>query len=382
MPETAPNLNKEIIILPDEGWENISYEEAADRLIGAFYRFMDEKSRTEGRIYHTREFHIEKLQKRAQRLADIFKLLPQQRKSLEMDTAVHDTIMKKYPMQNPSNIAERARRMRGARVGDKPAGLEGNEARSAWLLADAKREVNQRAGREVFDEENIETGTFAVDVTCPGFEPAAFKSYPFYEHVALNNPRIREVVEMLEKLGITQGPLFSQPHLEEALQVGEKIPREVLIMALIDLGGAGYEDEKGFFEEGDHENWELLDKVFLPENITRLFQGTQDADAADRAKVAEAGKDWLRSQVPFVVLQWMRFEKIIYLLEENDQLSREEERLLRQEFPFYEKNVWATHSRAKGLVKKYDTEKEKGGEQAAFMALVKSMHFPVRAISQ
>ena len=44
-----------------------------------------------------------------------------------------------------------------------------------------------------------------------------------------------------------------QPHLEKPLEEGQKVPREVLIVALSDLGAAGIAEKELFFKKVDRD---------------------------------------------------------------------------------------------------------------------------------
>lgn len=155
------------------------------------------------------------------------------------------------------------RRHQGAREGDAPNGAEGNEAVSARLMEQEMRQINQRVGQEIFTEEEIQTAVWGVHATYPvvdlgrDFQGASFEEYHFYETAMCQNPALREVFGELKQKGATKGPHFFQPHLEKALEEGQQVPREVLLVALADLGGPGFGEPEEFTRTGNAEMREL-----------------------------------------------------------------------------------------------------------------------------
>ncbi|TSC71030.1 MAG: hypothetical protein G01um101470_765, partial [Parcubacteria group bacterium Gr01-1014_70] len=234
-----------------------SFEEASKAIRDNGYRSHREAHDKEGRdpkTYHTSE-HPRTMEGRAEQMANTFRLSPEERAAVKMEIAWHDTTIE-YDKADPNNLLAMIRRHRGAREGDTPKGADGNEGQSARSLEQEMREVNRLAKREIFTEEQIHNGVWAIDATYPDvnfgqdFKGAKFKEYPYYDVAIAQNPDIGALFDELETQGINKGPLFFQPHLEKPLEEGQKVPKEVLVVALSDLGAAGTAEKEVFFKEG------------------------------------------------------------------------------------------------------------------------------------
>ncbi len=275
------------------------------------------------------------------------------------------------------------RRHRGAREGDKPNGVEGNEGKSARLLEQEMRKANEIAKQEIFTEEQIRIAVWAIDATYPDvnlgqdFKGARFKEYPYYEVAVAQNPDIDTLFKELETQGITKGPLFFQPHLEKPLEEGQKVPKEVLIVALSDLGAAGIAEKEAFFKEGDDEMRELYVNLLRSDVMHRLVNGDVKQDRVDREKVANSFIEWVESQPGFVAWQALRFEKILYLLKQQSDINPEEEQKLRSQFSHFADNVRVAHDRAKELKTKFEETRFTLGEKAAFLYLAQNLHYEI-----
>lgn len=362
--------------------EERQFEKAAKQVKAEGYKLMEanhDRGGEDPKEYHTSE-HPHSLEVRADRMADILKLTSAEQGLAKVYISFHDTIID-YEHTDPKNIVGMIKRKRGAREGDQSSGSGGNEALSAQKMAEAMRQANEEAGREVFSEEQIRNGIFAIDATYPGvdfgpdFKGAPFEKYPYYKTIVEGNPAAKETIDMLKGGGIEKGPLFFQPHLESALERGEKVPTEVLITALADLGAAGIEGGSKFFAEGDAEFRELYENIRKPENLSRLLEGDGDADREDRAKVVGAMTSWLQSQPGFAAWQMLRFEKIVHLLKQNGEIDSAKEDGLRKMFEHYPDNVKSTLERVDNRKKDYERIKELGGEKQAFAYLAKEMGY-------
>ena len=184
-------------------------------------------------------------------------------------------------------------------------------------------------------------------------------------------------MDELKIQGITKGPLFFQPHLERPLEEGQKVPKEVLIVALSDLGAAGSAEKEVFFKEGDDEMRELYANLRRPDVMRRLTEGDEDADHADRQKVASAFFGWLDGQPGFAAWQALRFEKILYLLKLTESITPDEEQGLRAQFNHFTENIRSTRDRAKELRSGFQEIQSAQGEKAAFMYLAKNLHYEI-----
>ena len=361
--------------------EGVSFERAVEKTISDGDRLMKEYSRRENRVFHTIE-HPNSLHERGKKMADALGISRESRNIADIAISWHDVVMNVEPA-NPEKVSATIKRNRGAREGDAPGGVRGNEAESARMMERSMRRVNLEAGREVFSEHQIKTAFFAVEATYPGvelgkdFKGAVFKEYSYYDAVTSQNPEIRRIVDDLEKKGVTKGALFYQPHLEAPLEKGERVPEEVLIMVLDDLGGAGMIGREEFAEEGDREFRELYVNISRPDSTRRLLEGDGEKDKSDRGEAASTMLGWLRSQTSFVAWQMLRFEKIMYLLRGNGQITGDKEVKLRGLVSHFEDNIHGTSERAEETEKKYAEIKDRKGDKAAFAYLARAMHIKI-----
>jgi len=298
--------------------------------------------------YHT-SIHLMILEKCAKKLAEILHLDKKQIALSKMAIAWHDTTVNS-DKPDINNILGMICRHRGAKIGDEPSGVNGNENISAQGLEQEMREANQKAGKEIFSEEDILTCISAVYATYPdGKFDFEFKNYPYYQEAINQNPSLEKLFLDLERSGITKGHLFSQPHLENLLENNILPRKEVLVMALSDLSEAGTVSYYEFFASADKEMRELYhnlrDKKILNNLATDLIH------VEDRKKVITTFLVWMDSQPGFVAWQALRFEKIIYLYRKNNGMqngiTEEEENNLRKYFSQYTKNALACLRRAK-----------------------------------
>lgn len=357
------------------------FRNAANELIAEGERRMVENSANEGRVYHTQE-HPDALFERAGPLFEALGATKKQKIIARLAIAWHDVIISITPA-DPNDVTAMIKRHRGAEKGDDPAGAEGNEAKSAEDMEAEMRRINAEAigrGEEaIFSEEDIQTGVLAVKATYPAvdfgkdFKGAAFKEYDFYQQAVERNPKIGEIVAGLESQGVAKGPLFFQPHLEEPLERGEKIPPEVLVMVLDDLGNSGISSVEGFGVEGDMEFRELRPNI--AGNMERLLTGDEAADESDREKSAVVMLEWLQSQTGFVTFQMLRIEKIFALLYENGQIDDEKEASLRSVLSQFENNINGALARAKSAEDEYKRIKETEGSKEAFRYLAAELHY-------
>ena len=309
-----------------------NFEQTADMLINEGNELMAQNHGPQGdeKVYHTLEDHIEPLQKRAEKIADILGLSPKQRKLIAIAISYHDTTIE-YDAPKEDDVKAMIRRHRGARDSDNEPdfpsfGAKGNEAQSADDMEKAMRRVNEQGEKDIFSEDDIRIGRWAIDATFPkadfgqsegrkDFTGAEFKKDPLYEQIVAKNPRVQEMVEFLEQKGVVKGPHFSQPHLEDPLMRGEKVPEEVIAVAVSDLGGFGMEDVQGSFGEGDREGKESFHNLRNPDTTARLINGDEAKDQEDRTKASNAMLGWWGSQPGFGMWQMMRSAKLMYLLE-------------------------------------------------------------------
>lgn len=353
--------------------EKMTFEQATLQLIREGHEEMIEASVRENRVYHT-ENHPDTLIKRAGLVYEIFDTTEKQKLLSEFAIMKHDAVIS-VTRANPEDIVATITRHRGAREGDL-FGAEGNEGKSARRAELAMFQVNERAGVPVFLEEDIKTVGFAVEATYPEIKAGAhFKEYPNYEAIAKQNPKVAEVIDWLEEQGIDKGLLFFQPHLEKPLEGGDKVPPEVLVMILDDLGGPGLASPEQFAEEGDKEFQELFENIKKPENFKRLTEGDEEKDENDRKKASSAMIGWLKSQPGFAAWQMLRIEKITILLQKNGQLTDAKTAKLHSVFNKFEGNVKSALVRAQETEKKFNDIKAQKGSKTAFKFLAESMHY-------
>jgi hypothetical protein len=361
-----------------------SFEKASREIENKGYR-IHEQNHDEGgidpKIYHISE-HPKILKLRAELMIAIFNLSPKQRVVIEMAIAWHDTIIN-YDKPDPDNLLGMIRRRRGAREGDMPNEAEGNEGQSGKSLEQEMLEVNRIAKKEIFTEEQIINAVWGVHATYPDvnfgkdFKGAKFEEYPYYNFAVAQNQAIGRLFEWLKTQNITKGLLFFQPHLEIPLEQMQKVPKEVLIVALSDLGGAGMAGKEAFFKEGDDEMRELYYNLLQPDIMYGLINGDGEQDQFDRKEVADAFFKWLENQIGFVAWQALRFEKILHLLKKQDDISPAEEEKLRFQFSHFEDNVRATCDRTEKLKEEFKKTKSNPnfGEAKAFLNLAQTLGY-------
>lgn len=356
-----------------ERFETLTFESAAAELIAMAEQLMQENSKRDGRKYHTVE-HPHTLERRVERILEIFGFSERQKTLVRIAIAWHDTTINFTPA-DPENIATTITRHRGAHKGDDPAGVEGNESLSTQAMELQMRRMNERAS--IFSEEEIQTAKFMTEATYPGVEwGAIFKEYPYYREIVEQNPKMGKIIEELEREGIKSGLFFFQPHLENPLEQGSEIPLEVFAMVLDDLGGAGLATREEFAREGDLEFQELFANISNPENLQRLAEGNSETDENDRQKAAGAMLSWIKNQTGFVAWQMLRIEKIILLLLKNGQIDTEQGEKLREVFSGFESNIRNTLERAKKVEKEHK-EIASTDSKAALKYLAGVMHYNI-----
>lgn len=331
------------------------------------------------KTFHSSE-HPHTLYRRAEQMAEVLHLTPKERALTGMGIAYHDTIIE-YDAADPNNLLGMIRRHRGAREGDQPKGKDGNEGRSSRLLEAKMRQANKDAGEELYSEEDIQTAIWEIDATYPepnlgpDFSGAEFEKDPYFQIAVDQNPELGELFLELQQENIVKGPLFSQPHLEKALEEGRPVPRPVLMVALMDLGAAGLGKKEEFFEEGDDEMQEIYGNLRNPETLQRLVTSDNEEDRANRTKTAGAFLRWAQSQEGFAAWQALRFEKIVHLLKRQNGLTPDEELGMRAQFSHYADNVRAARDRAKELTENVAKITQASGEKEAFRYLAGAMGY-------
>ena len=329
---------------------------------------MKESSESEGRVelYHGPE-HPEELKKIAEKLFKTLNLGSEEQQVALMAIEYHDVVIEEDYDRNDKNPLLMIKRKRGTREGDKPMGAEGNEALSAKKL----REAMEQSG--VFTEEQIKNAVWAIEATYPAvdlgpdFKGASFKEYPYFEAAVGQNKELGQLFQDSEKKGIAKGPLFFQPHLEKPLEDGQEVPKEVLVVALSDLGGCGTKEAEEFANEGNKELRELLVNLRDSKNLAEI-------NKTERKELAEKFIDWAKSQAGFVAFQALRFEKIVHLLKKK-QITDDQEQQLRGQFSHYIDNIQAAVQRAEKLKKDYDNDLSLVGEKPAFKNLALKMGY-------
>jgi hypothetical protein len=260
--------------------------------------------------------------------------------------------------------------------------VNGNEAKSADDMEGSMKEVNAKAGVEIFSAEDLHVQRLAIDATYPGvdggssFQGLPFKEYPYYNDIIAENPEAAELFRELEEMGVTKGILFFQPHIEKPLEAGEQIPLEVFAVAQADLGTAGMEGGDLFFLEGDLEYQELRENID-PKNLKRLLDGTSEQDEADRGKVLEDMIKWLYSQNSFAAFQYLRSLKMIGLMKKNGQITPEQASKLKEATTAKSHDsITATTQRAQKAEATVKSLKTPGEDSRAAMAyLSREMHY-------
>ena len=316
--------------------------------------------------------HPQNLQRRAEALEGILGVTPAEVALRKMAVSWHDIVIN-YDTPADDKPASMIRgRHRGAREGDQPKGAEGNEAKSAAALAEEMRK------KELFTEDQISRAVYAIDATYPDaqlgadFKGVSFREYPWYPEIASRNPNVEKIIANLEGKGISKGPLFTQPHLERALEAGQKVPPEALIIGLVDVGHPGCEDFSGFNSDGNGEFRELRPNIL--KNWERLATGNSDEDKADRAAVAELMMSWKKGQIGFAAWQMLRFEKIMLLLEHNGQITPDQVEQCRAAFSNFENNIQEQVKRTEEIEREYNRLAQED-ERTAFIQLAITMGY-------
>lgn len=355
-------------------------QEVCDEGFGMMRELHDGKD-----VFHTSE-HPKEMEARAEEIAGVLHASFEERMLTKDAIAWHDVIIEKDEA-DPGSVVAMIKRHRGARVGDKPNAENGNEAKSADELIKRMEQANEEAKKagegEVFTKTQMEKVRWAIDATYPDvalgpdFKGALFEEYPYYEIAIRNNPELGTLLAELKEQGITKGANFYQPHLETYLEKGEKVPVEVLMTALSDLGTAGMGSVQEFAVEGDKEMRELLGNLLKPDVLKRVADGGEETDIADREKASAFFSGWLESQTSFATWQALRFEKIAHLLKETQGMGDDEVQGLRDLFGNYVQNIRGVRDRAQEVKSKYEEIKTELGEKEAFQYLARTMHYEI-----
>ncbi len=213
----------------------------------------------------------------------------------------------------------------------------------------------------VYTAKDIADVKFGIHTTYPGVDGGPdWKGIPFdnekdkgyFDSAMDKQPGFKELIDKLKEKGIAKGIKIFQPHLENALEKGEDVPKSALIMAMSDLLGSGIITAEEFKKEGNAEGREI--KLNVAENLTNLL--SPDGWSSERADVVKDIQSWFNSQITFSVFQAIRFEKIVTLLKKNGQLKDSEESGLREIFSQFVSNSLASLRRVE------DAEKYLAGE--------------------
>jgi hypothetical protein len=245
----------------------------------------------------------------------------------------------------------------------------------------AMERINQETGQTIFTQEDMYIGKLCIDATFPksdfgpDFKGVEFTSDPLYQEIAARNPAVGRTVAYLHEHGITKGPHFSQPHLEDPLlEEGKEIPLEVFTVAFSDLGAAGSAKiPEEFFSEGDNEGKETYHNLRKPENIKRLLDGNELKDTEDRGKASQALLGWLASQAGFAMWQMIRFEKVVNGMVKNGQMTPEKEQESRGLLGRHEINIKACLDRIARIKAEHDRILAKNDDKAAFAYVAEEM---------
>jgi len=321
------------------------------------------------KTFHTIESHVLPMMVQALCLAPILDV------PLELLLTViawHDAVILFDLPADSRNPLGMIRRHRGARSGDQPKGVAGNEAVSAQQMTAAMCKMGG------YSHEDMTRSCLAAEVTYPGvdlgpdFKGAAFESEPLYGALVQQNPVIAELVSLLKKHNIDRGPHFFQPHLEEPLKRGEQVDPLALAMGLLDLGTCGLASpESGAFtREGNAEYRELHPNV--PAHLERLLLGKTAQDREDRARVEQDLLAWWLSQPGFALWQLIRFERIMGWVGRNRQCNQDQIAQLRHLFRYYRDNVQLGLASALALQSSY-----RGGAYADSDFLFTTMGYQV-----
>lgn len=369
-----------------------NFEDASDIMIEKGNALMKKNHGPEGdeKIYHTLENHSgAPMQGRAKEIAAMLGLTPRQEKLVAMAISWHDTVIE-YDKPPEDNITGMIKRHRGARDGEDGGsgpsmGSKGNEAVSAKLMLEEMERINKDAGKTIFTQEDMDIAQWAVDATFPkaefgpDFKGVEFTSDPLYEEAAARNPAIARMIAYLGEHGVAKGPHFSQPHMEDPLlKEGKEIPLEVFTVAFADLGMSGFtKDPEEFFVEGDNECKESYHNLRKPENIKRLLNNDEAQDKEDRAKASQALLGWLSSQAGFAMWQMIRFEKVLYGMARNGQMTPEREQQARELLGNHEANIRASVDRAERARAEYNRILTEQGDKAAFANIAGKMQINI-----
>lgn len=339
-------------------------------------------------VFHISE-HPRSMERRAETIGTALGASPEEMLLTKDAIAFHDTIIE-VDEADPGSVVAMIKRHRGARVGDKLFGYEGNESKSADELIVRMEKANAQSkedtGKEIFTQEQMDNVRWAIDATYPDVLMLRFedyheeingKQYDYYAIAREQNHELAVLLDELKEQGITKGALFYQPHLENSLSKGEKVPVEVLMTALPDLGAAGMAPTEEFAGEGDKEMRELLGNLRKPEIWDRVANGDEEADIADRVNASTFFCGWLESQTSFATWQALRFEKIAYLLKETQMLPDDYVDGLRNLFSNYIKNIRGVRDRAHEVKSKYEEIKTGHGEKEAFQYIARTMHYEI-----
>lgn len=364
-----------------------NFEQACSMLIKEGDALMVKNHGREGdeKVYHTLENHINPMQGRAKEIADMLEVTDEQRRLIAVAISWHDTVIE-YDAPPEDNITGMVKRHRGARDGEDGGtgpsmGSKGNEAVSAKYLRDAMERINHDTGKTIFTKTQIDIAGWAIDATFPksefgsDFKGVEFTKDPLYEEIAGRNPAVARTIAYLQENGITKGPHFSQPHLEDPLlKEGKEIPLEVFTVAFADLGTAGSaKTPEEFFVEGDNEVKESYHNLRKPENIRRLSNNDEAQDKEDRAKASQALMGWLSSQAGFATWQMIRFEKVLYGMTKNGQMSAEREQHARELLGNHEANIRSSVDRAARIRSEYNRILSEQDDKTAFAYVAQEM---------
>lgn len=293
------------------------------------------------KVFHTIE-HPEEMIELAKEMEDTFGVPAHGRAFVKGLIAHHDSIIL-FDKADPANILARVMRHRGARKGDEPSGSGGNEALSADGWEKSARKANEDARREgadfdIFSEADIKKGRLGIEFTYPGVTFGPFSNLPHFEEVKEASESVRRSLDLAKMAGIEGGLVFLQPHFDNMIEAGEKIPTEALIVALADLGQVGAKGYEFFRKSGDKEFRELSANLSRSE-LHRLANGDAQQDSEDREKVIKGFEGWIGSQISFALGQMIRFEKNLIMMRRNGQINEDQEQGLRRQFSHFEENI-------------------------------------------
>ncbi len=390
MPSGAGENLTDNVVVNAEMQKDVEKEKIGEQLVKMGDQLMEKNNPKEQKPYHNIEHPME-LYNRAEKMANIFGLSEERKLMTKIIISYHDAIIDTVAppdympgVSAPQVLTAMVTRKRGAMEGDFSAGVNGNEARSAELCADAMIKSG------VYNKKDIDTAKLGIQVTYPGVEGGPDwrgvlfdneQDKEYYDNAIKNQKGFGEMVERLKQKGIVKGIKFFQPHLENALQKGEKVPEEVLIMAMSDLGGSGIISAEQFEKEGNAEGREV--KSNIVNNMKNLL--SQEGWVSERENVVRDIQSWFDAQVTFPVIQAIRFEKIVSLLKKNGQLDSGREAGLREMFSHFTENALGSLKRAEeaedyragkiddnGNIK---TQAEKPDEMSVFKYMAKRMGY-------